>query len=74
MLMTRGMLTIFKISKTCLAAANFNLGKWTINNSDLHNIINNTSHTDKEQDNSKHENIRKVLGLNWDLDNDTFIY
>ena len=24
--------------------------------------------------NSENENIRKVLGLNWDLDNDNFIF
>ena len=64
----------FEISKTCLAAANFNLRKWATNNSDLRNVINNASHTDEEQGNSEHENIRKVLGLNWDLDNDTFIF
>ena len=44
-----------EISKTCLAAANFNLRKWATNNSDLRNIINNALHTDKEQFNSEHE-------------------
>ena len=64
----------FEISKTCLAAANFNLRKWATNNSDLHNVMNNALHTDKEQGSSEHENIRELLGLDWDLDNDTFIF
>ena len=64
----------FEISKACLAAAYFNLRKWATNNSDLRNVINNASHTDEKQGKSEHENIRKVLGLNWDLDNDTFIF
>ena len=64
----------FEISKPYLAAANFNLRKYATNNSDLRNAINNASHTDKEQGNTEHENIRKVLGLNWDLDNETFIF
>ena len=46
----------FEISKTCLAAANFNLRKWATNNPDLRNVINNVSHTGKEQGNSEHEN------------------
>ena len=64
----------FEISKACLAAANINLRKWATNNSDLRNVINNALHTDKEQGNSENENIRKALGLNWDLDNDIFIF
>ena len=35
----------FETSKTCLAAANFNLRKWATNNPDLRNIINNVSGT-----------------------------
>lgn len=48
----------FNISKACLAAANFNLQKWATNHSYLCNI-------------SENENLCKVLGLKWDLDNDT---
>lgn len=66
-------LQFFEVSKACLAAANFKLRKWATNNSDLRNVKDNASHTDKEQGNSKNETIQKVLGLNWDLDNDTFI-
>ena len=47
----------FEISKPYLAAANFNLRKYATNNSDLRNVINNASHTDKEQGNTEHENI-----------------
>ena len=57
-------LQFFEVSKACLAAANFKLRKWATNNSDLRNVIDNASHTDKEQGNSKNETIRKVLGLN----------
>ena len=57
-------LQFFEVSKACLAAANFKLRKWATNNSDLRNVKDNASHTDKEQGNSKNETIRKVLGLN----------
>ena len=67
-------LRFFEISKAFLAVANFNLQKWATNNSDLSNFIDNASYTDKEQGSSENENIRKLLGLNWDLDNDTFIF
>ena len=47
-------LRFFEISKACLSAANFNLLKWETNNSDLRNVIDNASHTYKEQ--SENEN------------------
>ena len=62
-------LTFYDQSKSCLSSASFNLRKWATNDKSLQIEI------DKlEGIQSSNEIYRKVLGLAWNLQEDTFVF
>ena len=58
----------FEISKKCLSDANFILRKWNTNDPDLQKFLNESNET------NTNETIRKVLGLQWNLKTDEFVF
>ena len=78
-----------EVSKNVLKEASFELRKWASNNPELTDMINKSSEEStntaeriscdestytKSELGSNDSKYRKVLGINWDVNNDTFVF
>ena len=64
-------ITFFEISKKCLLDANFIVRKWNTKDPDLQKILECSNESNETKTN---EAILRVLGLQWNLSADDFIF
>lgn len=64
----------YKISKSSLIKANFTLRKWATNDVELKEFIAKEENLTQHTTNDAHTDYRKVLGINWDLSKDEFVF